>query len=117
MSALTGNGPICDIGMKLRSELGRLKSVTGLGHNLEVSWFPDEASDKHGEVKGDIFFIYDSDAATAIRTLKHEFLDYLITHEIIDPLVRQINSQKRLIESLVYERKEIIVERFIDLLD
>ena len=105
------------IELRLARELNRLKRVTGLGHHLEVMWRPDEASDRHGEVKGNLIFIYDLAEEDAVRTLKHEFLDYLITDEIIDPLVKQINLQKSLIESLVYERKERIIERFLSLHD
>jgi len=101
----------------LDTELERIKRLTGLGHDLGLCWCPDEDSDRHGEVKGNLIMIYDSAEEEALRTLRHEFLDHLISREIIEPLVRQINMQKRLIESLVYERKEVIVERFVDLME
>lgn len=101
---------------KLDTELNRLQQLTGLGHHLELCWRPDEESDRHGEVKGSLILIYDSVEEEGLRTLRHEFLDHLISRQIIEPLVKQINMQKRLIESLIYERKELIVERFVGLL-
>lgn len=68
-------------------------------------------------MKGNVITIYDSAEEEARCTLRHEFLDHLISREIIEPLVRQINMQKMIIESLIYERKELIVERFVSLLD
>lgn len=101
---------------ELDEELKRLVQLTGLGHHLELIWRPDEDSDRHGEVKGNIILIYDTVEEEALRTLRHEFLDHLISNEIIKPLVEQINMQKRLIESLLYGRKEVLIERFIKLL-
>ena len=102
---------------ELDAELKRLKQLTRLGPHLELRWHTDDDSDRHGEVKGSLILIYDCVEEEALRTLRHEFLDHLISREIIEPLVRQINMQKRLIESLIYGRKEVIIERFVRLLD
>ena len=102
---------------RLKDELDRLKGMMGLGLELEVCWHPNESSDRHGEVKGNLIRIYDSDEEEAVRTLRHEFLDYVITSEIVSPLIRQINLQMKLIESMVYERKERIVDRFSGLME
>ena len=99
---------------QLEAELERLRSMMGLGSELELSWHPDENSDRHGEVKGNLIRIYDSNGKEALKTLRHEFLDHIITKEVIAPLVELINMQKRLIESMVYERKERIVESFLE---
>ena len=89
----------------------------GLGSELEISWHPDESSDRHGKVRGNLIRIYDSDVEEALRTLRHEFIDHIITKEVIAPLIELINMQKKLIESMVYERKERIVEHFSELMD
>ena len=101
---------------RLEAELSKLKIWTGLGQQLTLSWLPDIASDRHGEVKGNLILIYDLEEGEALQTLRHEFLDYLITNEVIKPLVDQVNMQKRLIESLIYQRKERIVHRLVELI-
>ena len=40
----------------------------------------------------------------------------MITREIVDPLINYTNLQKNLIDKLIYERKEVIVEKMVDLL-
>ena len=101
---------------RLREELENLKRITGMGSYLRLLWIPLEDPDRHGEVKGDVIIIYDKDDEVAVRTLRHEFFDHLITKEIVDPLVSYINLQKNLIDKLIYERKEVIVEKMVDLL-
>ena len=100
----------------LEEELESLKKLTGMGSYLRLLWIPLENSDRHGEVKGDAILVYDKDEEVAVRTLRHEFFDHLITKEIVDPLVKYINLQKNLIDKLIYERKEFIVEKIVDLL-
>jgi len=67
-------------------------------------------------VKGDLIHIYDEHEERALLTLKHEFIDYHITKEIVEPLIKYINMQKCLIEDLVYSRKERLVKRILRLL-
>ncbi len=100
----------------LEEELESLKKLTGMGSYLRLLWIPLEDPDRHGEVKGDAIIIYDKDDEVAVRTLRHEFFDHLITKEIVDPLVNYINLPKNLIDKLIYERKEAIVEKMVDLL-
>jgi len=100
----------------LHEELERLKGESGLGHKLRVRWVPNLNSDRHGEVKGDVIYIYDEREERALLTLKHEFIDYHINKEVIEPLIKYINMQKCLIEDLIYSRKERLVERILRLL-
>ncbi len=102
--------------MNLEEELVSLKKLTGMGSYLRLLWIPLEDPDRHGEVKGDAIIIYDKDEKVAVRTLRHEYFDHLIVKEIVDPLVKYINLQKNLIDALIYERKEFIVEKIVDLL-
>ena len=101
---------------RLEEELRQLKVETGLGYELSVKWTPNPDSDRHGEVKGTVTYIYDDCEDRALLTLKHEFLDYHISKEVIEPLIKYINVQKCLIEDLVYSRKERLVRRFLKLL-
>ena len=102
---------------EVKAELERLKRLTGLGLGLEVVWAPGADKALLGEVKGKVIYIYEECRKRALETLRHEFLDYIISREIIAPLVKQINMQKRLIEYLVYERKERLIDRFTGLLN
>ena len=102
---------------RLKSELEKMKRITGLGSELELLWSPDEGSDRHGEVRGGLLRIYDADEDEALMTLRHEFLDHLITKEVIEPLVMQINMQKKLIESMIYDRKERVIDRLVKIVD
>lgn len=101
---------------KLEGELERLKRESGLGHELRVRWVPNPDSDRHGEVKGDVIYVYDGREERALLTLKHEFIDYHISKEVVEPLIKYINMQKCLVEDLIYSRKERLVKRILRLL-
>lgn len=102
---------ICVCQVRLKEELSRLESIIGLGHELSVRWVPDQGSDRHGEVRGKVIYVYDAGPDEALETLRHEFIDYCISTEVVEPLVSIINSQKAMIENLTYRRKETLVER------
>ncbi|MEA2089187.1 MAG: hypothetical protein U9O89_00280 [Thermoproteota archaeon] len=101
---------------KLEETLARLKRDTGLGSDLRVEWHPNLGSNRHGEVKESVIYIYDADEGEAVRTLKHEFWDYHITREIVDPLIQYVNMQKNVIEGLIYKKKERVVQGLSKLL-
>lgn len=105
-----------EIEVRLEEELERIKKKSGLGHELGVRWIPNPNSDRQGEVKGSTIYIYDKDVNEAILTLKHEFIDHYITREVVKPLIEYVNMQKRIIEGLVYRRKERLVEGLSKLL-
>lgn len=101
---------------RLEGELERLKMDSGMGRELRVMWLPNPNSDRHGEVKGKVIYVYDEEVEEALETLKHEFLDHHITREVVEPLIEYVNMQKRIIEGLVYRRKERLVEGLSKLL-
>lgn len=101
---------------RLESELERLKIDSGMGYELSVRWVPNPDSDMHGEVKGTVIYVYDDSEDRALLTLKHEFLDYHISKDVIEPLIKYINVQKCMIEDLIYNRKERLVKSFLKLL-
>jgi hypothetical protein len=109
-------GPSDDVQVELEGELERLKKVSGLGEELKVRWVPNPNSDRHGEVKGDVVYVYDEDEGRALLTLRHEFIDYHVSSDVVEPLIKYINMQKCLIEDLIYGRKERLVKRFLRLL-
>jgi hypothetical protein len=102
---------------KLEGELSRLMGILGLGLELRVVWKPNhirrsaEGVALSGEVQGSTIIIYEEDEAEALKALKHEFLDYVISHEVEAPYKDLVN---RLIDSFqaeAYGRKERLVER------
>jgi len=63
----------------------------GFGEELEVVWVPDSSKPVSGEVKNKIVYIYETVEDEAVRVLRHEVLDYLLSSKIINPLVSLIN--------------------------
>ena len=94
---------------KLRIELQSLKEKLDLGHELSVKWVPNVHGKLSGEVKGACILIYEVDEEKALETLKHEFLDYIIS-KIIEPYQRIANKLIELTNEEAYKRKERLVE-------
>ena len=92
----------------LFEELQRLKNVLGTGQELVLSWTPQDGK-LHGEVKGTDVFIYDKDEETALATLRHEFLDYIIC-QAIEPYKKVTNKLIELLNEEAYAKKEKLVE-------
>ena len=72
-------------------------------------WLPDSRSKLSGEVKGDQIRIYEEDEEKAMKTLKHEFLDYAIS-KVMEPYERIANKLIGLVNEEAYRRKEKLVE-------
>lgn len=101
---------------RLQAELERLKTLLHYGADLKVRWVPDQVRQSEvrqlsGEVVGDIILIYDGSEAEALETLRHEFIDYVLTTELIKPLVDLINLLVKERERETYQRKERLVKR------
>jgi len=99
-----------DIQKKLEAELERLKKTLQMGCELKVRWIPNGNEELSGEVKEDFIYIYDEDEEVAIKTLKHEFLDYAIS-QVIEPYKQVANSLISLINGSAYRRKEKLIEK------
>jgi hypothetical protein len=81
----------------------------GIGYELDVSWLPDENAKLSGEVKGTCICIYEVNEEKALETLKHEFLDYIIS-KTIEPYEKIANKLIGLINDEAYRRKEKLIE-------
>lgn len=114
---MRGENEMNSVVSRLRAELDRLKHVSGMGHSLGLLWDPYRNSEVHGKVVNGIIRIYDEDEDEALLTLKHEFFDQIISKQVIEPLVKQINMQNKLLESIIYERKENLVDSLVKLMD
>ncbi len=100
----------------LERELERLKRLSGKGQGLKVRWIPRADSQKEGEVCGDTILVYSYNISDAIKTLRHEFLDYLVC-SVIRPYMDMTNTLLALFSEKAYKRKEEIVESVLGILD
>jgi len=63
---------------RLENELASLKKKFQMAHELTLGWVPNNGS-KSGEVIGTTIRIYELDQKKALETLRHEFIEYLLT--------------------------------------
>ena len=98
----------------LEEELGRLKRRFDMGYDLKVVWVPDGNGRLCGEVKEETVFIYEKDLSKALKTLKHEFLDYTVT-QVIEPYKEVTNIFIRLLNRKACKQKEALVEKLSEL--
>ena len=102
--------------IKLEKELEKLKKKVNYAHELKVIWLPNYDSKLSGEVKNGIIHIYEPNEDKAIETLKHEFVDYIVSQPI--ELYKSVtNKLIQLLNETAYERKEKVVETLVKLLD
>lgn len=94
---------------KLALELQRLRDILKTGYELEVKWMPNPDHKLSGEVKGNQICIYDTDEAEALKTLKHETIDYAIS-KVIEPYKAITNKLISMINEDAYKKKEKLVE-------
>ena len=96
----------------LREELDRLKKASGTNADLDVLWVPKADSAKEGEVIGSRIYVYSTDFAGALETLRHEFLDAVVCGAIA-PYVELINALLSVISERAYLKKEDAVESLV----
>ena len=80
---------------RLERELDRLKARFGLAGNLKVVWKPEANSDIQGCVKGSTIYVFNDEEEKAISTLKHEFIEYVLTEEFLNPRIFQAKAHRR----------------------
>ena len=102
--------------IKLEDELERLKKKSNFGQELKVIWLPSYDSKLSGEVKNGTIYIYEHNEDEAIETLRHEFVDYIVS-QAIEPYKLVINKLIQLLNETAYEKKEKVVETLVKLLD
>jgi len=93
----------------LEEELARPKRMVPFEKALTVRWTPRSNSKISGEVVGDTVYVYDENAQEAMNTLKHEYLDCLLTRKMVEPLIAMVNTFIKLKEREIYKEKEQIV--------
>jgi len=102
---------------KLNTELERLKEKYEAGHECVVEWKPTELLFRptitrpdgkkmrvHGEWCGTHLIIYEDEKfKKAIHTLHHEFLEYILINDLVDPYVLMINSIQGVFRTMAYK--------------
>jgi len=99
----------------LEKELERLKTRTGMKTDFKVVWLPKSDSKKEGEVAGSTIFIYSIDGDDALQTLRHEFVDVVVS-SAIEPYLKLVNVLLSAVSEEAYKKKEMAVETLLSLL-
>ena len=105
----TEKRPLGNVQQALEEELGRLRRMIPFEEALTVCWTPQSHSKVSGEVVGDTVYVYEENLRQARNTLRHEYLDCLLTRKIVEPLIALINTFIKLKEKEIYKEKEHIV--------
>ncbi|MHA1581997.1 MAG: hypothetical protein ACTSYM_05855 [Candidatus Baldrarchaeia archaeon] len=105
-----------DLQKILDKTLLKLKSKVKEGLDLEVLWIPDKFNEKSGEIRDKVIYIYENDPVEAVRTLKHEFIEYLL-NRYSSLHKKVINKLLELIEEVLYREKEKVIKNIIKLME
>jgi hypothetical protein len=76
----------------------------------EVRWKPQIESSLSGEVAEGIIYVYDEGLRDALETLRHEYLDCILTRKIVNPLTAIVNLLIQDKTREIYRQKERVVE-------
>ena len=85
--------------------------LNSLGINLKVLWQPDCTKTVHGEIKGNVIFLYDAEASEVWQTFAHEVTEYKL-QAVTRPYRILVNNLIEAFEKSIYCEKE----QFIDFL-
>jgi len=117
---------------ELEKRLEQLKELMGMGKELTVEWMPSIKNeklpfDKDATLRGQVnktnrcLEIFDSNLDDALRTVIHEYVEYIIDCQLIDPYVILYNNVQRAYEKAFmennYHRKECVIEVLVKILE
>ena len=100
---------------RLTRELEKLQDLLNHSHDLRVVWAPRHDSKTEGEVIGQVIYVYSKSLGEALKTLRHEFLDLMISNTI-EPYKQVTNCLIASVNKEAYARKERLVEKLVHLL-
>lgn len=83
--------------------------------DFKVVWLPKSNSQKDGEVVGRTIFVYSQNIDEALQTLRHEFVDAIVS-SAVEPYLKLVNSLLSAISEQAYNKKEAVVEALLKLL-
>lgn len=101
---------------KLEMEFVNLKKRFRSAQELKLEWIPNNGT-KSGEVIGGTVYVYERDETKALETLRHEFIDYIISTELETPYKRFINKLISCFEEDMYEKKEHLITMLLEALE
>jgi hypothetical protein len=96
----------------LEKELDCLKQKSTMCMNFKVMWIPKTDHAKEGEVIGNTIYVYSTNLAGALETLRHEFFDAMIC-AASKPYLELINVLLSVISEQAYSKKEEVVESLV----
>ena len=107
----------------LGDELERLKDLTGFGKELTVEWCRAHESPVSGKVEGSVIYVFEPTFIEAIKVLRHEFLDYLVSLAV-KPYEKAASYYRAMVNSLIrelgeeaYNDKERVVEALVKIMN
>jgi len=109
MEQKTEEPQLKNVQQALEKQLAKLERLVPHEEALTVRWTPRSQSKVSGEVVDNTIYVYDENPQEAIATLKHEYLDCLLTRKMIEPLIAIVNTFIKLKEGEIYKEKEQIV--------
>lgn len=104
-----------DVQMALEKEFAKLETLIPFDGVTAVRWKPESRDKLSGQVVDDVIYVYEEDLNSAVDTLKHEYLDCILTRKIINPLTAIVNIFIEDKTRQVYREKERIVECLLKL--
>jgi hypothetical protein len=100
----------------LEKHLVKLKTLIPCDEVTEVRWKPQVQSHLSGEVAEGIIYVYDEGLRDALETLRHEYIDCILTKKIVNPLTAIVNLLIQDKTREIYRQKERVVEGLSKLL-
>lgn len=94
----------------LKRKLKLLEGHAGLNDGFSVACIPDPSREFAGEVKGGKMFSSETDLDSAIATLKHESIEYIVAQPVI-PYKELLNDFLRRFKREAHKEMEMAVER------
>jgi hypothetical protein len=104
-----------DIQTVLENEFAKLQTLIPFDGVTAVRWKPESRGKLSGEVVDSVIYVYEENLNTAVNTLKHEYLDCILTRKIINPLTAIVNIFIEDKTRQIYREKERIVECLLKL--
>ena len=99
----------------LKKELENLEQMAGIKTRYKIIWIPKTNSTKEGEVVGNTIYIYSTNFTDALETLRHEFIDAMVS-SVSKPYLDLINVLLSVISEKAYQKKEEIVESLVGMM-
>ncbi|MGD0995555.1 MAG: hypothetical protein ABR909_08540 [Candidatus Bathyarchaeia archaeon] len=85
------------------------EALSRLNVNLIVLWKPDKTKSVHGEIKGNVIFLCDSEEKEAWDTFTHEVTEYKL-QAVTRPYRILINNLIEAVEKSIYVEKEQYID-------